>query len=178
MPNPTQPIIGPYDSQPAACRDHDPRAAVVAGQIAVLISERLPQIRVEHIGSTSVAGCAGNGIVDLMIAVPDGATEGVKGALESLGFQKQTGRDPFPEDRPMRVGSVSHDGETFWLHVHVIPANSPEVDELRFFRTCLRNDPELLRLYVARKQEIIAGGTTDPIDYRREKGKFIKEVLG
>jgi GrpB-like predicted nucleotidyltransferase (UPF0157 family) len=172
------PIIGPYECRPAACRDHDPRAAAVAERIAVRISSRLPRIRVEHVGSTSVPGCAGKGIVDLMIAVAEGEMETVKEVLADLGFQRQPHRDPFPEDRPTRVGSVVHDGETFLLHVHVIPADSPEVDQLRFFRACLRADPELRDAYVARKRAIIAGGATDSLDYSNEKGKFIKEVLG
>ena len=78
----------------------------------------------------------------------------------------------------MRAGSFVHDGETFLIHVHVIPASSPEVDDMRFFRTCLRADPELLQAYVARKREIIASGVTDSLDYCRIKGEFIKEMLG
>lgn len=143
-----------------------------------MIRDHLPQLQVEHVGSTAVPGCAGKGIVDLMIPVPEGEMEAVKELLDRLGFQRQTTRDPFPEDRPMRVGALLHDGETFLLHVHAIPAKSPEVDELRFFRACLRADAELLKAYVARKREIIAGGTTDSLDYCHEKGRFIKEVLG
>ena len=78
----------------------------------------------------------------------------------------------------MRVGAWDHDGETFLLHVHVIPADSPEVDEMRFFRTCLRGDPELARAYVARKRRILDSGVTDRLEYVRQKGEFIKEVLG
>jgi GrpB-like predicted nucleotidyltransferase (UPF0157 family) len=177
MSDPIHPIIGPYESRPATCRDYDPHAAMVAERIAACIASHLPHIRVEHIGSTSVPGCAGKGIVDLMIPVAV-AMEAVKQTLDDLGFQPQPHPDPFPEDRPMRVGSVLHDGETFLLHVHVIPADSPEVDELRFFRACLRADPELRKAYVAKKREIIARGTTDSLDYCSEKRKFIKEVLG
>ncbi|MHB1035001.1 MAG: GrpB family protein [Pirellulales bacterium] len=172
-----QPIIGPYASRPAACRDYDPRSADVARLVAALVYEHLP-VRVEHVGSTSVPGCAGEGIVDLMIAVADGELENVKELLDRLGFQEQIGRDPFPETRPMLAGSFVHDGEAFLIHVHVIPASSPESDEMRFFRTCLRADPELLRAYVARKREIIASGVTDSLEYCRIKGEFIKEVLG
>ena len=132
-----QPTIGPYESRPAVCRDYDPRTADVTRLIAAMVYEHLPQMRVEHVGSTSVPGCAGKGIVDLMIPVADGELEKVKELLDRLGFQGQIGRDPFPETRPMRAGSFVHDGETFLVHVHVIPTSSPEVDDMRFFRTCL-----------------------------------------
>ena len=60
-------VIGPYRSGPAACHEHDPRSAEVARAVAALIEPRLPGAVVEHIGSTSVPGCAGKGIIDLML---------------------------------------------------------------------------------------------------------------
>jgi GrpB-like predicted nucleotidyltransferase (UPF0157 family) len=173
-----QPVIGSYTGRPAACLDHDPRAADVARSVTALVQEHLPQVRAEHVGSTSVPGCAGKGIIDLMIAVADGEMVAVTELLDRLGFQHQTGEDAFPETRPMRLGSLMHDGETFLVHVHVVPANSPEVDEMRFFRACLRADPELLHAYVACKREILAGGVTDSLEYCRLKGQFIKQTLG
>lgn len=178
MTDPVPLVIGPYELRPAACRDHDPRAAAVAEQVAKCITSRLPCVRVEHIGSTAVPGCAGKGTVDLMIPVAVAERDAVKDVLADLGFQPQPHREPFPETRPMRVGSVVYDGETFLLHAHVIPTDSPEVDELRFLRACLRADPELRKAYVAKKRAIIAAGATDSVDYATEKGKFIREVLG
>lgn len=172
-----QPVIGPYTVRPAVCEKYDPRAADVARQVASLVAEHLPQIQVEHIGSTAVPGCAGKGIVDLMIAVPDSEMESAKVLLDRLGFQHQSGPDPFPENRPMRIGAWDYDGKTFFVHVHVILAGSPEVEEMRFFRACLRADPELVKVYVARKREIIGKGMTDPTEYCRAKDAFFKEVL-
>ena len=173
-----QPVIAPYEPRPVVCREYDPRALTVARLVAALISDNLPQVQVEHVGSTAVPGCAGKGIVDLMVPYRDGdELAAVKELLDKLGFQRQTNRDPFPEDRPMRVGAIDHDGRAFLLHVHIIPADSPEVEEMRFFRACLRSDPELLELYVARKRQILAGGVTDSLDYCYAKGEFIKAVL-
>ena len=157
---------------------YDPRAAEVARSIVAIIREHLPRLSVEHVGSTAVPGCAGKGVVDLMIAASSEETPAVKQLLDRLGFQRQTGEDAFPETRPMRQGSFAQDGEMFLVHLHVIPADSPEVDEMRFFRACLRADPELLHAYVARKREILAAGVTDSLEYCRLKGEFIKEVLG
>jgi GrpB-like predicted nucleotidyltransferase (UPF0157 family) len=171
-------IIGPYISRPAECRKFDPRAAAVARRIDEAISGQLPQIHAEHVGSTSVPGCAGKGIVDLMVAVPEGEMDRVKELLDKLGFQHQTGPEPFPEERPMRVGSLTHEDETFLLHVHVIPASSPEIEEMRFLRACLRADSDLLRAYIGQKKKIIASGVTDSLEYCKAKGEFLKAVLG
>ena len=106
MPDKIQTIVGSYVSRPAAFRDYDPRAADVARLVAALVYEHLPWVRVEHVGSTSVPGCAGNGNIDLMIAVADGELDKVKEVLDRLGFQGRIGRDPFPETRPMPVRIV------------------------------------------------------------------------
>jgi len=177
MPPNLEAVIGLYKNSPTVCRSYDPRAPELAQQIGEMISAHLPTVTVEHIGSTAVEGCAGKGIVDLMILYPDGQLEAVKALLDALGFQRQTTRDPFPEERPMRVGSLEYQGTAFQLHAHVISANSPEAVELREFRDRLRADPTLRAAYGARKREIIEAGVTDPIDYSVAKGRFVEEVL-
>jgi GrpB-like predicted nucleotidyltransferase (UPF0157 family) len=174
----TDQIIGPYEHRPAACRDHDPRSAEVARKVAGLIEPHLPGGRVEHVGSTAVPGCAGKGNVDLMLVYPDGRLAAARDLLDALGFQRQTGRDPFPEERPMRCGSLVKDGTRFLLHVHVLAASSPEVQGLRGFRDRLRADPALRAAYVAAKRAILADGCTDPIDYCYRKGEFVLACRG
>src|SRR5262249_39954715 len=132
---------------------------------------------VEHIGSTSVPNCAGKGVIDLMVIDLEGRLETIKTLLDALGFQRQTTRDPFPESRPMRTGSIEYDGKVFRIHAHVIAADSPEIEGLRSFRDRLRADPKLLADYVARKQMIIGSGVTDSVAYSIEKGDFIKTVM-
>jgi len=100
-------VIGPYEPAPATCGDHDPRAIRVAERVGPLIETHIPGGGVvEHIGSTAVPGCAGKGVVDLMVLYEPGRLPEVRKGLDALGFQRQTGRDPFPEERPMRVGSI------------------------------------------------------------------------
>ena len=91
MPDSIQPIIGPYEARPAVCRDYDRRAPEVAKQIGNLIHEHLPQVFVEHVGSTSVPGCAGKGIVDLMIPVVKGWSTESAVDLASQGVQVHGG---------------------------------------------------------------------------------------
>lgn len=133
-----------YEKLPASCREHDPRTLEVARRIAALIRSRLGDVEVEHIGSTSVPGCAGKGVVDLMLLYPEGQLTAARDALDALGFQRQCSRDPWPEERPMRTGSIVFDDVRFLLHVHVIAACSPEVQVLRSFRDKLRADPALV----------------------------------
>lgn len=166
--------IGRYEVQPAAYRPYDPRFPRVAQLVATLIQANMPDAHVEHTGSTAVPGCGGKGNVDLLLLYPAGQLARARDTLDAMGFQRWTGRDAFPESRPVRIGTIAHDGETFRLHVHVVAADSPEVDEQIRFRDTLRADPTLVRAYEERKREVIAAGVTYGPDYSRAKEAFIR----
>jgi len=170
-------VISSYQNLPASYHEYDPRSAEVAEMVARQITSRLSEVTAEHVGSTAVPGCGGKGIVDLMLLYQPGRLQAAKDTLDVLGFQRQTGRDPFPEERPMRVGSLQHAGKTFRFHVHVVAENSDEVRVLRSFRDRLRSDPELRAAYVACKRSILAAGVTDSLDYCEMKGIFIADWL-
>lgn len=170
-------FIQPYEELPAACQDYDPRVVSVATHVAEVIHQYQPDLVIEHIGSTAVLGCAGKGVIDLMVLYSPGQLEITKTVLDQLGLQRQTTRDPWPETRPMRVGALEYDGKLFRLHAHVIARDSPEVTELRAFRDQLRHNPALLSAYVERKRQILAAGVTDAVDYSIAKGEFISALL-
>lgn len=176
MPESSEPTIGAYEPLPAAYRKPDHRAAEVARWVARAICAEISGVEVEHVGSTSVSGCGGEGIVDLAILAPAERHSDVASALDRLGFRPVV-RNAEGAVRPLRSGSVRHADEVFRLHVYLFAPDAPEVDRLQFFRTCLRADPDLLKAYMACKRSIISGGTTDPAGYDRAKGAFIDEVL-
>jgi GrpB-like predicted nucleotidyltransferase (UPF0157 family) len=171
-----QPVIEPYRESPVACRDFDPRAADIARQVCGLISRHLPSVRAEHVGSTSVPGCGGRGIIDLLVSGPESELETIDLLLSRLGFQKG-GTALFPPHPAPYRGAWMHNGEPYLVHAHVLPAGASEIDSMRFFRSCLRSDTELMRAYVQQKRAILADGT-DPCEYNRKKGEFLKMVLG
>lgn len=169
--------IGAYWAATPQCEEWDAAVLVIAERVSEMIRRELPGVSIEHIGSTAVPGCAGKGIIDLMLLYPDGKLEAAKTVLENLGFQHQVTPDRFPEVRPMRTGSIEQEGRTYRLHVHVIAASSPEADELRRFRDRLREDNGLRERYVVEKRRILALGVFDSIDYAEKKGKFVQEFL-
>lgn len=176
-------VIGRYEyiryEDPAdAFRPYDPRCPEVARRVAKLIEDRLPDARVEHIGSTAIPGCDGKGVVDLLLLYPPGRLAAAREAVDGLGFQRHERPGAFPEERPVRIGSVEHDGASFRLHVHVIAAGSPEAVEQVRFRDRLRADAALVAEYVGRKRAVLAAGAVDGNDYNRGKEGFIHGVLG
>jgi GrpB-like predicted nucleotidyltransferase (UPF0157 family) len=170
-------VIAAYPIKPPVCVEYDPRVVKVAREIMQMISAALPMVTLEHIGSTSVPGCAGKGIIDLMALYPDGRLEEVKEGLRRLGFQPQTAGQIMPESRPMRVGAVQYRGRTYRLHVHVIAARSPEVKTLRAFRDRLRASRQAVESYVEQKRAILAAGVTDSQAYTTMKSSFIRKAL-
>jgi 5-(carboxyamino)imidazole ribonucleotide synthase len=95
--------------------------------------------------------------------------------LYELGFGPQPGPDPFPPTRPMLVGSMDADGETFRVHCHVQPRGEELVRDLAF-RDALRADPSLVAAYAALKTEIVSGGHQEGLQYTYRKQAWIADV--
>ena len=150
----------------------------MARRVATLVVERMPDARVEHVGSTAVPGCDGKGIVDLLLMYAPGRLATARDTLDAMGFQRQIGLDPFPEERPLRLGAIEYDGEIFRLHVHVVAEDADEAAELIHFRDRLRADPALVEAYVASKRSALTGDPTNNLDYNRAKQPFIQGILG
>lgn len=170
--------ILPYEAIPAQCEPYEAAVLGAAETLAAFLRDRLPGAGVEHIGSTAVAGCAGNGILDLMVLCPAGKLDDIRQCIDELGFQHQSTRDPFPEERPMRTGAFEYSGRRYLVHVHLLSADSTEAEELRYFRDCLRADRELRAAYVAFKKKVLGKGVQDPAEYAEQKGEFMRQCLG
>jgi len=169
--------VGPYVSRPAEFRSYEPVWAEVAAALTAAVRSAGPRLAAEHVGSTAVLGCGGKGIIDLAVLYPPGLLARAKEALDAMGFQRQVGRDPFPESRPMRVGTADWEGREFRIHAHVIEAGCAEHAELIWFRERLRADAELRQRYQSAKQAILRRGVVDSYDYAMAKGEFVEAVL-
>jgi len=169
--------IGTYIHTPAQVKPYDPDYPKVAAKIAELIRTKLASVIIEHIGSTAIPDCRGKGIIDLMVLYPRGFLDETQEILFSLGFQRQPHKEPFPESRPMRVGSVTYKDKIFQIHVHVIEHGNRESYLAIKFRDKLCQDRSLMREYIRLKEQIIKGGLTDSLEYCKAKQVFIKSVL-
>jgi GrpB-like predicted nucleotidyltransferase (UPF0157 family) len=171
-------LVGAYNHVAPAYHQYDPRAPVVAQLLADAICSKDARLDVEHVGSSSIPGCGGKGYIDLLVTYRVGNLEVAKRVLSELGFQRQQSRNPFPEERPMRIGSIEHAGRVYLIHAHVVADTSSEVEQVLLFRNRLRSDGTLARAYEREKQRILAEGALDGKDYAIKKGAFIEQVLG
>ncbi len=172
-----QPPIGRYLRVPVEVHPADPQAPEAARRLIALIATRWPGVPAEHVGSSAVPGLAGKGIIDLLLAAEPAHIPAITQALLTLGFQLQLPA-AFPATRPMLWGAYRHGAIDYRVHVHVVPAGSPEVAAMVGFRDALRADPLLRRRYAARKQAIVEGGPVDPVAFTKAKHDWIVAALG
>jgi len=169
--------ILPYCRVPIVVREADASAPEVAGRVAGLIATKRPGALAEHIGSSAVPGLAGKGIVDLLLPTPPEEVPAVTDDLLELGFQRQAVATAFPPTRPMLQGVIRHGDTSFRVHIHVVPASSPEVAALRGFRDALLADPALRDEYARLKRAIVASGTVDSVAFSKAKHAWIVAAL-
>ena len=170
------PPIGRYRPVPVEVHEADPDAPEVARRLIALIATRWPGTPVEHVGSSAVPGLAGKGTIDLLLAAEPTHVPAITEVLLELGFQPQVPA-AFPATRPMLWGAFRHEPTEYRVHVHVVPAASPEVAAMLGFRDALRADPCLRRRYAALKRAIVEGGPVDPVTFTRAKHDWIVTAL-
>jgi GrpB-like predicted nucleotidyltransferase (UPF0157 family) len=172
----SDPPIGPYHRVPVQIYQADPDAPEVARRLIALIATRWRATPAEHVGSSAVPGLAGKGIIDLLLAAPPAHIPAITRALHELGFQPQRPA-AFPATRPMLWGTYRHRATQYRVHVHVVPADDPEVAAMRGLRDALRAEPVLRRRYTALKRAIVAGGPADPVAFTKAKHDWIAATL-
>jgi GrpB-like predicted nucleotidyltransferase (UPF0157 family) len=172
----SKPPIGPYRRAPIQVHQPDPHAPEVARQLIELIATRWSQTPAEHVGSSAVPELPGKGIIDLLLPAEPADIPAITQALLELGFQHQLPA-VFPASRPMLWGAFGHGPTDYRVHVHVVPASSPEVTAMRGFRDTLRADPILRRRYAALKRAIVAGGPVDSVAFSKAKHDWIAATL-
>jgi GrpB-like predicted nucleotidyltransferase (UPF0157 family) len=164
-----------YQRQHVGVRDWDASALRVFGFVRSQIGAVLPDVGVEHIGSTSVPGLRGKGFVDAMV-LPDRTQDvaAIVKVLEHLGFQPARGSRP---ERPFFLAGVTEGPMETNVHVYVIVADSDEARTQRGFAAALRGDPALRDQYAAVKVRAVESGSTDPMRYSIDKGDWVVETL-
>ena len=172
-----RPPILPYCRVPIVVHEPNGAAPEVAREVAALIAAKRPGTVAEHVGSSAVPGLAGKGTVDLLLPTPAEDIPAVTEDLLALGFQRQAVATAFPPTRPMLQGIIRHGDTSFRVHVHVVPASSPEVAALRGFRDALLADPALRQEYEQLKRSIVGAGTVDSVAFSKAKHAWIVAAL-
>jgi len=147
----------------------DPRWTIDARRLAARVSRAADGARVDHIGSTAIAGMPAKDVIDLELAVPDLDTADALGpALTAAGFPLVAGVDrdtPHPDGADQRgwrkrLHGNADPGRSVNLHLRV--RGSAGWRWALFFRDWLTAEPSVAAEYLALKRSVAAAHAGDP----------------
>lgn len=147
-------------------------------RLAAVMGERAR--RIDHIGSTSVAGMPAKDIIDLQVVVDD-LDAAVAGAAAShhAGFVHVVGPfygiDRHGAHHDEQVAVDADPGRPANVHFH--PASSPIWREMLLLRDWLRADQRHRQEYASVKRTLAEHADHDVNDYSRDKMPWISQTL-
>lgn len=163
-------LVGGVEHREIVLVPHDPAWArrFAAEQARIRAALGPGALRVDHVGSTAVAGLVAKPIVDVDVSVADVEDEpAYLPALLAAGYElrvRETGH--------RLVRTPARD-----VHVHVCSAGSAWERDHLAFRDRLRASASDRAAYAALKQELAARDWPDMNAYAEAKGALIAEIL-
>lgn len=142
-----------------------------AARIAAAVSSAgLPELTLEHVGSTAVAGLAAKPILDIGAAYEAGTGPLIYvGVFESLGYAHR-GNAGLPGREYFRRG------EPRTHHVHLVERDGAHWVRYLRFRDALRADAAVRDAYMALKRELAIRYPRSREAYLLGKARFIDDV--
>lgn len=137
------------------------------------ISELIKNCEIHHIGSTTIPGLGGKGIIDIMIGIRNWkeVKEIIK-KLKALDFThihpKEKGRIFLSKNKTLSLSNV---------HIHIVKTGSKAYKDTLVFRDYLRKNKKEAENYSDLKIKWLKESKGDRKKYKELKGKYISEIL-
>ncbi len=136
------------------------------------LAKLLPQLRLDHIGSTSVPGLAAKPVIDMIAFVDD--LDAYVAKLRPAGYHLPARfNENLAHRRFLCYPTLSHRTH----HLHLVDELDGVVQCLRF-RDQLQDNPVLAAEYGALKRALAARFQEDRMGYTDAKSSFIKDAIG
>lgn len=148
--------------------EYQPAASAAYAKASVALKVLAPDARIEHVGSSAIPGAYSKGDVDICVCVRPAGFEATLAALLSAGYRIK------PDTLRTSQLCMLESGGTDIPHAVQLIAAGSKFEFFFAFRDALRRDPQLVSRYNALKLNAARLGEAD---YRREKSRFIDEVL-
>ena len=130
-------------------------------------------IFIEHVGSTSIPGMGGKGIIDILVAVSN-KREIPKMSSQLIDAGYYFGPDDGTIERWFHGRKVS-DSKRY--HLHLTFEGSKDWKEMIAFRDYLKTHPEDFKRYMEVKKRAVKEASQDKDIYMRIKEPLIKEII-
>ena len=140
----------------------------------IKLTEILPRAEIEHVGSTSVPGLGGKGIIDIAIKTPRNKVNSYLKKLKGLGYEynKEHQRD----DRRIFVQKrIIYNQKERRIHIHLVTNKKFWISFIAV-RDYLKNHGKECKNYVKLKKEAVkyAGGVGKK--YREYKSSYLEKI--
>lgn len=140
------------------------------------LTKILPKSKIEHVGSSSIKGLGGKGIIDIVISVPKYEIQKATNKLHKEGYDLcLSGGD---KDRKFFQKIVNYNGKKRRVHLHLTNTNSKTWRSMISVRDYLRNNAEARREYTKIKKEAVKYAKGNAEKYRDYKKKFLQKIEG
>ena len=134
-----------------------------------------PNVRIEHVGSTSVLGLGGKKIIDIAIRPPESKVSQFIKVLEKLGY-KFTKEHPKNSKRIFIKKTIKYAGKERQIHVHLV-LNKKYWDSFIVFRDYLRKHDKERDAYAKIKKEGAKIARGDAERYKKYKKAFLEKIM-
>lgn len=132
-------------------------------------------LAIEHVGSTSIPGLGGKGIIDIAISVSKEDMEQASQILQECGYEYRPNFSTPERFYFITYLADSEEGNRRY-HIHLTYPSSKEWKELIGFRDYLRNHPEIAEEYAAIKKHAASIANQDGEQYRKMKEPIIQKI--
>ncbi len=151
-----------------SAQDYQPRLEKMVSILIPELKAVLPNSRIEHMGSSSIAGAVSKGDLDIFIGVSKDRFEESLKAIKTLGFKIK--EDTLRTDSLCVLTTLLFNQD---VAVQLVRDGSEFEDFLRF-RDLLNQDASLVQKYNELK---LSSVDLDEAAYRLKKSAFIEKVL-
>jgi GrpB-like predicted nucleotidyltransferase (UPF0157 family) len=153
--------------------EYDPRWPELfereADRIRALLGDRA--LRIEHAGSTSVAGLVAKPVIDLILVVADSAEEsGYAPTLEAAGYVLRIREPNWYQHRVFK-------GPDTGINLHVFSSGCSEIERMLMFRDWLRSNAADRDLYARTKLALAQKEWRYVQNYADAKMEVIDQIL-
>lgn len=130
---------------------------------------------IEHVGSTSIPGLGGKGIIDIAISVSKEDMEHASQILQELGYEYRPNFST-PERFYLIIYLSDPEEGNRRYHIHLTNPSSKEWKELIGFRDYLKTHPEAVEEYAAIKKQAASMANQDGERYRKMKEPIFQKI--
>jgi GrpB-like predicted nucleotidyltransferase (UPF0157 family) len=135
-------------------------------------------LQIEHTGSTSVPRLAAKPIIDIVLLVPDSATEATYvPQLEGLGYTLRIREPEWYEHRCLIRRTEDGAHHSVNLHVHSPGLSAPEITRILAFRDWLRTHDDDRELYASTKRALAEQNWKYVQHYANAKSEIVEQIL-